>query len=313
MQTEFILTLQNIRGIGNAAIERVDTFVKGRDISLDELKSALDELKASHKKFNISLDELQYANEKALDILDWSAKDDITIINRRSPFFPDSLKAIKKPPILLHIKGDLEILEDLNAIAVIGTRNPSDYGTVLGRRITEIFVSKGFDIVSGLALGCDTIGHEKALDGNGRTLAVLAHGLDHIYPKQNAGLAEDILSSGGVLVSEYEIGVKPRNNFFVERDRLQSGLSKAVCVIETGVKGGTMHTVGFCIEQGKPLGCILPPEQHRIYDSVQGNLMLINEKKAYPLGSEKQIETFLMAIDKNSGDDLNSEKQMTIW
>ena len=121
------------------------------------------------------------------------------------------------------------------------------------------------------------------MESGGKAVAVLAHGLDHIYPKQNTKLASNILDLGGALVSEYPPGVKPERWAFVARDRLQSALSDIVVVIETGVKGGTQHTIKAALDQKKLLTCVSPVEPYLAHDKTQGTLELIKNGKAHPL------------------------------
>lgn len=118
----------------------------------------------------------------------------------------------------------------------------------------------GATVVSGLAIGCDTAAHSGCLSVHGETIAVLAHGLDRVYPAVNRELVGEILDTGGCLLSEYPPKTRPFPANFVERDELQAGLSDGVIVVETGVKGGTMHTVRFSQEQRKPLACVKHPQ-----------------------------------------------------
>lgn len=151
----------------------------------------------------------------------------------------------------------------------------------------------GFNIVSGLALGCDTVGHLGALDMNGTTTAVLAHGLDHVYPKENKYLADKILDNGGLLITEYPINQRPQPRFFIERDRIQAGLSLGTIVIETDLKSGTMKTVGFTIEYGRLSACVNYPTDKRNSVVDSGNQLLINQGKAVPLYERDELMNFL--------------------
>ncbi|MDW5290975.1 DNA-processing protein DprA [Formosa sp. PL04] len=144
----------------------------------------------------------------------------------------------------------------LITVAVIGTRNPTEFGIQEGYKLTKHFVENNFTIVSGLALGCDTVGHSCCLEHKGRTIAVLPNGVDKIYPKQNTKLASEIIKNGGALISEYPPGTAPKRNYFVERDRLQRELSNGICIIETKTKGGTMHTYKFVKKQNKQVGLV---------------------------------------------------------
>jgi DNA processing protein len=117
-----------------------------------------------------------------------------------------------------------------------------------------------------------------------------------VYPAKNKELAVKIIETGGCLLSEYEHGVNPRPNFFIERDRLQSGLALGVFVIETGIKGGTMHAVNSCIADNKPLGCLKHPERYLSQPKGQGNRMLISEKGAFPIIEKADVTKFMQIL-----------------
>jgi DNA processing protein len=163
----------------------------------------------------------------------------------------------------------------------------------VARKSAATAVETGFAIVSGLAHGCDTFGHQGCVDANGIGVAVLAHGLDKVYPAANRGLAEELLERSGCLVSEYALGVGALRTSFAERDRIQSGLSDGVLVIETDIKGGTMHTVRFSREQRRLLACINHPAALRHESKTKGNQMLIAEKSAVPISNGEDLLAFL--------------------
>ncbi|MEZ4156775.1 MAG: DNA-processing protein DprA [Candidatus Paceibacterota bacterium] len=162
--------------------------------------------------------------------------------------FPAQLKEIPWQPHALYYKGSLEKLE--KSLAIVGTRKASRVGLHFATLAAKE-LSPALTIVSGLALGLDTAAHEGALKGGGKTVAVLAGGLDKVYPAQNSRLAEQMLKNGGALISEYPIGVRPRKNFFIERNRIVSGLSKATLVIECPAKSGAKATARFALEQNR--------------------------------------------------------------
>jgi DNA processing protein len=227
--------------------------------------------------------------EKADQILEAAEKLRARVLIPWDDEFPAALKSIPSAPLILYAKGDIGILNGSRAAAVVGSVSPTGAAAGSCRRLTGALCRRGFVIVSGLAAGCDTLAHRGCLDAGGKTAAVLAHGLDYCYPPQNRSLAEAILEKGGVLLSEYPPGVKPRRNYFVARDRLQSGLSLGVCVIEAELSGGTMHTVRFAGKQGRPVACIP--------NDAPGNRFLLREQKAYPLGSDKEIENFIRCLE----------------
>jgi DNA processing protein len=151
---------------------------------------------------------------------------------------------------LYFFKFRFELLNEEKSVAIIGTRNPSKFGIKMGYKISKLLASKGYSIVSGLAKGIDTEAHQGALNVMGKTVAILAHGLDMpIYPKENRALAEEIMESGGLLLSTYSNGTKLFPQYLAARDEWQSALSDGVIVIETGIKGGTNITVGHAIKQ----------------------------------------------------------------
>jgi DNA processing protein len=231
----------------------------------------------------ISKKDWQNASENAIKIFDFSEKLDIKIINYFDEKYPSRLKTISDPPPILYYKGNIDFLSKDLSIAVIGTREPTDYGVRAGEKLGELLAFCNIPLISGLAEGCDSNAQQGCVNNNGQTAAVLAHGLDRIYPRQNEKLAQQIISQKGCLISEYPPGVKPTKFSFVDRDRLQSGLSDAVIVVETGVKGGTMHTVNYCLKQNRILGCISHPSEYLTLPQSTGNQMLISEKKATPI------------------------------
>jgi DNA processing protein len=207
--------------------------------------------------------------------------------------YPVRLRDIPDPPAVLFVKGDAKGLHASRSLAVVGTREPTSYGAKVARKSAASAVEAGFVIVSGLAHGCDTHGHEGCLDANGIGVVVMAHGLDRVYPAANRDLAVRLLEHGGCLVSEYPLGAAPMRTAFAERDRIQSGLSDGVLVIETDIKGGTMHTVRFSREQRRGLACIDHPEKLRGEDKTKGNQQLIADKWAAPIPDGPALTRFL--------------------
>lgn len=182
----------------------------------------------------------------------------IDIISINDKKYPQILKQIYDPPISLYIKGNAEILNGKN-IAIVGCRNSSKYGEETAKYFAYNLSEKGINIISGLARGIDTYAHIGNLgamihNGNnicGKTIAVVGNGIDIIYPKENKYLEEKIIKSGGCIISEYPLGTKPEKFNFPARNRIISGLSKGVLVIEARAKSGTLITIDFALQQGR--------------------------------------------------------------
>lgn len=173
-------------------------------------------------------------------------------INIKDEFYPQQLKNIYNPPLKLYVLGNKDLLKE-DGIAIVGARKATEYGEKVALDISKKLSENGINIISGLALGIDTYAHLGTFqqNGKGRTIAVLGSGLDIIYPKQNIGLAKEILKRGGCIVSEYPLGTKPEKLHFPQRNRIISGLSKGVLVVEASEKSGALITADFALEQGK--------------------------------------------------------------
>ena len=171
--------------------------------------------------------------------------------------YPPLLKRIADPPVMLYLRGSLSAIESLKAVAVVGTRTPTSAGARVAEKVSGVLSKAGYTIVSGLAKGIDTNAHRGCLLSNGTTIAVLANPLDlrSIYPAENRPLAEEIIDRHGALISESPLGQVFHKGSFVQRDRIQSGLSLAVFAIQTDVEGGTMHTVRYAERDHRLIFC----------------------------------------------------------
>jgi len=163
--------------------------------------------------------------------------------------YPQLLKKIYDPPILFYLLGEL-IERDQYSIAIVGTRQPTNYGKVQAERISMDFAKQGITVVSGMARGIDSIAHNAAIKSGGRTIAIIGSGLDVIYPPENKKLFEKIAEAGAV-ISEFPLGTKPDAQNFPKRNRIISGLSLGVIIIETGITGGAMQTAAFALDQNR--------------------------------------------------------------
>lgn len=173
--------------------------------------------------------------------------------------YPRQLAAIKKPPFVLYVKGNTEILSFDKLLAIVGTRKVTAYGRQVTEMFTRDLVGAGFVIVSGLALGVDAIAHQITVDEGGKTVAVLGCGVDCCYPRENERLYEEIIEQRGAIVSEYGIGVPPNPGSFPSRNRIISGLSLGVLVTEGAVDSGSLITANDALENNKPVFAVPGP------------------------------------------------------
>lgn len=216
----------------------------------------------------------------------------INIISIKDVEYPILLKEIPTPPFVIYVKGKLKP-EDENAIAIVGSRKATDYGKRATAEISEELARAGITIVSGLALGLDTEAHSAAVNAGGRTIAVLANGLDTIYPIANIGLAKKILENGAI-ISEQPLGMPALKQNFPARNRIISGLSQGVLITEAGDKSGTLHTANFALEQNRQVYAVPGP----IYNPLaHGPNMLIKSGAKAVTCAQDILEDF--GIEEN--------------
>ena len=200
------------------------------------------------------------------------------------PEYPPLLKKIYDPPILFYMLGDFTET-DQYSIAIVGTRQPTNYGKVQAEKISMDLAKQGITIISGMARGIDSIAHNSAIKSGGRTIAVIGSGLDVIYPAENRKLFEKIAESGAV-VSEFTLGTKPDAQNFPRRNRIISGLSLGVIVIETGISGGAMQTAAFALDQNREVFAL--PGNVGVKQS-EGSNLLIQKSEAELITSAEDV------------------------
>ena len=182
--------------------------------------------------------------------LEYMRKNNIELINIYDKYYPDKLKVIYDTPVVLYVKGNKELLSK-KSLAIVGCRNCTSYGKKASQKLAYNLSLNNINVISGLARGIDSFAHIGSLEGKGKTIAVVGCGLDRVYPEENVELFNKIINSNGLIVSEYIIGTKPEAKNFPRRNRIISGLSDGVIVIEAREKSGTLITVDFALEQGK--------------------------------------------------------------
>jgi DNA protecting protein DprA len=231
---------------------------------------------------------------KADTILEKNKEFNIKVTFYTDKNYPKELAKIDNPPAIIYYKGAefSEISE--HAIACVGTRKPTKLSYMAVNYLVPQWVNNNCSIISGLACGVDKLSHQSCISSGGKTVAVLAHGLDTIYPKENTALADRILSSGGILMSEYPVGTKADKFRFVNRNRLIVGMSKAVVIYECDAKGGTMHNVEYATQQKKPIFC--PDVGNEVIDVQTGTKKLIDENTATVIKQGRDIKGVLDAV-----------------
>jgi DNA processing protein len=239
------LALQSLPRVGPATALRATLHATQMERLLERHGARMDEA-------------LERAQARLMDY----ATADVELLTFFDERYPDRLRDLPDPPPLLFVRGDVGLLAREELVAVVGTREPTIFGVSAAESLTGVLADSGWGIVSGLAKGIDTIAHRTAVEHRTPTIAVMGGGLDRIYPAENKSLAARIVDSGGALISEQPFGEQPRPHHLVARDRLQSGLSVAVVVIQSGLRSGTMHTARFAATQGRPLFCPVPHNEN---------------------------------------------------
>src|ERR1700676_540506 len=219
----------------------------------------------------------QIANwESIVDLaaeLDRIREFDATVITQESPSYPKSLREIHAPPIALYVWGELTE-RDQHAIAVIGSRRTTHYGMESAKKLSYQLAYAGLTVISGLARGIDTAAHQGALAAKGRTIAVIGSGLSKLYPPENAALAEKIRSGNGAIVSEFSMEIEPDRQTFPMRNRIISGWSHGLLVVEAGSNSGALISVAQALEQGRSVYAV---PGHINAPSAQGSNRLIQQ------------------------------------
>lgn len=274
-----LLTLLGLRGIGPQTVvqlaARFATLRALREAAPEDLGGIVSGAARRSLEDGTAWNE---AESRAMRVLEEADRLGVRLLSYADEAYPVHLRELPDRPPVVYVRGTLP--GSPRTVACIGTREPSHFGHKATRGIVEFLSERGWSIVSGLALGVDTLAHETALAAGGHTVAVLANGLDGVYPKKNAGLADRILDAGGAWLSEQPFGTPaiPRN--LVQRDRLQSGMSLGTVVMQTDVVGGSMHTVRFTLLQRRQLFAPVPQGAHADETKSRGILALTKRSGA---------------------------------
>lgn len=283
-----LLFVSSFRGAGKKTIHRkyADAIWRCEDVT-DLIETYLPMIK------QFSGAEVDQAKDNALrQIEELERTQGVIAITYFDEHYPDPVKALgDSAPLILFVKGDVDSLKGRN-IAVVGTRKPSEHTAAVERNLVgKIIDLSSSTIVSGLAIGCDFIAHETAVNKKGKTIAVLPSGVENVTPSQHKKLAEQIVASGGCLVSEYRIHAPATRGTFVERDSLIAALSDITIVVECGVKSGTMHTVDAAAKLKRKIACYMPADLSK--GSYDGNLYMVQSLGAIPLKNTEDLKMIL--------------------
>jgi len=245
---KYLLALNSLRDIGPVLARRLlavfgspENIFQSTVRELKEIEGIGENRARSILSFN-QWDRLQKEIDRVL-------KNGASIITINDTTYPGGLRRITDAPLVLYIKGEIKDT-DKYAVAIVGSRLPTDYGLQVAEKISYRIASYGLTVVSGMARGIDTIAHKGALRAKGRTIAVLGSGIDIPYPAGNRGLM-NVIASAGAVISEFPLGTGPNKENFPQRNRIISALALGVVVIEAAVDSGSLITVGYALEQGK--------------------------------------------------------------
>ena len=280
------------------------------------LKKVMEEIKDIEEIFSLSYEQLikmKVPSKTAEKIVNWkklpweeeikkSEKENVKLITIEDENYPELLKEIHDPPYLLYVKGNLE--RKFYGIGIVGTRNPTFYGLKMAEKFAMELSSFGFIIISGLARGIDTAAHTGTIKVKGKTIGVLGSGFDHFYPPENIGLVEKIIENNGAVITEFPFGTFPEKRNFPMRNRIISGLSKGIIVVEAGQKSGALITANLALEQGREVFAI-PGKVDTL--TSKGTNQLLKEGAILVENANDIIEELNIEIKKEERKETKSE------
>ncbi|WP_218210922.1 DNA-processing protein DprA [Xanthomonas euvesicatoria] len=289
-RTQVLLQLSMLPGVGPVTLRKIVALGLKDDFSIDAIARAsapISKALADEKSWSRALE----LTDQQLDALEEHAARLLSVFD---PDYPALLEQSKDDPALLYVKGNLADPKQ-RSVAIIGTREPTEHGEIIAKRFTEFFSKNGWSVVSGLALGCDAIAHQSAVLAGGHTIAVLAHGLQTIAPTKHKRLAEEILDAGGALVTQYPFGRGAIPQQFVQRDKTQAAMAEGVVMIQSGLKGGSLHASRASVSNKRWLAVPFPTVKDIDADQpkIRANLMLAE-------GSDEEKLALLQQEDRQA-------------
>ncbi|MCS6233602.1 DNA-processing protein DprA [Shewanella baltica] len=305
--TKTLLAYSFLKGIGRKFLT---------EISIAKENNSSEPLSHIEKRFSET--ELNDAYLKAEDQISIAHSFGHNIISRLDESYPDSLRDTIDAPAILFCNGNINLLKS-QSISIIGTREPTSDGLKIAARITSWFSRNGWTITSGLANGVDTIAHQYCLKSNGYTIAILAHGLEKVYPASNKELAKDIVKKNGLIISEYRYNSFVAKSNFVERDRIQAGLSKAVFLVQSDIKGGSLHASRAALNYNRLLIVVGQSDRDKENNEpkIQANLALLSLNKKIQTDllkvSSQQTNNIIPLMSKDNYESVNNKIKGVIF
>ena len=314
------LALSQIKGVGfNIWSRFIKTFGSAKKVYQDISNSSFLNIQNKTLKLITASIVRQENLEKSEKMLRQHAAEDVKIISFYENDYPENLKNIPSPPCFLYVKGNSK-MNDIKTLSIIGSRTPSNYGKEVVKKIVRDISNCNVTIVSGLAYGIDFLAHEESIKNNIPTIAIFAGGLDKIYPSVHKPLSDNIVEQGGMLISEYPLGVMAENFHFPARNRIIAGFSDATLVIEAGVKSGSNITALYANDYdkevfavpgniGNPLsvGCnnLIKKNQAHLITCAQDIIDVMNWQTATKTKPEKKKNSIPNNLDEDSKKILN--------
>ena len=279
-------------------------FKEIKDIFASNEQKLFDLKKILNDKYEILLNEL--SSQNANEYIDYLSKKNIKCTTIISKDYPQKLKRLKNPPYVLYYTGNLS-LTNQKCIAVVGTRHPSLYGKTVTKKYGQELSNSGAVVVSGMASGIDTSAHEGALEGSGKTIAVLGSGFDNIFPKENLKLAREI-AKFGLVITEYAPSIAPTKYTFPTRNRIIAGLCDAVILTEAGYGSGSLYTKDYADEVGIDTFCV-PGQINQETSSATNSLIQSGAARSTvsPYDILQELNIKCLEKDKNKNDDKNKD------
>ncbi len=245
-----LIRLHLINGLGRKTIGKILAYIELKNIKLKNFSQVLELISHMNLK-RLKIDEKKIEEEASV-IFECCKKNKIKIISLYDEIYPYKFRLIEDKPLILYADGDLELLNQGNNIAIVGTRTPSQEGYEISSILAERLAEDACCIVSGFASGCDEAAHYGCLQAKGRTVAAIPSGHLNVL-KQNRSLYNTIIYKGGLIISELPPPQKAGKNSFIDRNRLIAAVSEGVIIVEGGLRGGTSHMVSFAKEYNKPV------------------------------------------------------------